>query len=50
MINPLELTGKKILVAGVSSSIGEQIVNVLLGLGANVIMVDKDEQRLIFKA
>lgn len=46
MINPMDLTGKKILIAGVSSAIGQEIVGHLLELGAEVVMVDADQERL----
>lgn len=42
MINPLELTGKNILVAGALSDIGQTLAILLKSLGARVIMIDKD--------
>lgn len=42
----MDLTGKKILVAGVSSSIGEQIVYRMLDLGASLCLVDRDKEKL----
>ena len=46
MINPLNLSGKNILVTGASSGIGKGISLHLAKLGANVIMVSKNEERL----
>lgn len=46
MVNPLELTGKKIMVAGLSSAIGEHIVHLLLELGAELVLVDSNAERL----
>jgi NAD(P)-dependent dehydrogenase (short-subunit alcohol dehydrogenase family) len=47
MINPMELTGKQILVAGAASQIGQSIIHQLLSLGAKVIMVDNSEEKLL---
>lgn len=41
MINPMELTGKKIIIAGASSEIGKAIVTQVAKLGAKVVMIDK---------
>ncbi len=46
MVNPLNLTGKKIMVAGVSSAIGEHIVYQLLELGAELVLVDSNVEKL----
>ena len=40
MINPMELTGKKIIVAGVLSETGQAIVSQTEKLGAKVVMID----------
>jgi NAD(P)-dependent dehydrogenase (short-subunit alcohol dehydrogenase family) len=47
MINPMELTGKKILVAGAASETGQVIVDQLLRLGAMVVMIDNTESGLL---
>lgn len=46
MINPMELTGKQILVAGATSETGLTIVNQLGNLGAKVVMLDIIEKKL----
>ncbi len=46
MINPLNLSGKNIMVTGASSGIGREIAILLSKLGANVIMVARNEERL----
>ena len=46
MMNPMDLTGKRILVAGISSAIGGCIASHLLELGAEVVMIDSDEEKL----
>ena len=47
MINPLDLSGKQILVAGATSDIGISIITQLLGLGAKVVIVDVSEEGLL---
>jgi NAD(P)-dependent dehydrogenase (short-subunit alcohol dehydrogenase family) len=46
MFNPLECTGRTILVTGASSGIGREISVVLSQLGARVVMVGRDVGRL----
>lgn len=46
MINPLDLTNKKILVIGATSETGETIVGQLLNLGAAVCMLDVSNEKL----
>lgn len=46
MINPMDLTGKNIMVTGASSGIGKGIAILLSKLGANVVMVARNEERL----
>lgn len=46
MINPMELDGKNIIVTGASSGIGKGIAILLSKLGANVILVARNEERL----
>lgn len=46
MINPTDLSGKNIVVTGASSGIGRGIAIFLSRVGANVIMVARNEQRL----
>jgi NAD(P)-dependent dehydrogenase (short-subunit alcohol dehydrogenase family) len=47
MINPMELTGKQILVAGATSETGQAIVSQLSKLGARVVMIDNSEESLL---
>ena len=47
MINPMELTGKQILVAGATSETGQAIVNQISQLGARVVMLDNSEEKLL---
>ncbi len=46
MVNPLDLSGKNIMVTGASSGIGREIAILLSRLGASVIMVARNEERL----
>lgn len=46
MINPMDLSGKNILVTGASSGIGKGIAILLSQVGANVIMAARNEERL----
>lgn len=46
MINPMDLSGKRILVTGASSGIGRETSVLLSKLGATVILVARNEQRL----
>lgn len=46
MINPMDLSGKYILVTGASSGIGKGIAIFLSKLGANVIMVARSKEKL----
>lgn len=46
MINPLDLSGKRILVTGASSGLGREIAIVLNQLGAQIKLVGRDEIRL----
>lgn len=45
-MNPMDLSGKNIMVTGASSGIGKSIAIFLSKMGANVIMVARDEERL----
>jgi|WetSurSiteA1Bulk_404760.scaffolds.fasta_scaffold00362_2 NAD(P)-dependent dehydrogenase (short-subunit alcohol dehydrogenase family) len=45
MINPMELTGKQILVAGATSETGQSIIDQLINLGARVVMTDNTEEK-----
>jgi NAD(P)-dependent dehydrogenase (short-subunit alcohol dehydrogenase family) len=47
MINPMELTGKQILIAGAASETGIAIVAQLSQLGASVMMIDNSEEKLL---
>lgn len=46
MMNPLDLTGKTILVTGASSGIGRETAHVISQLGGRVILVGRNEGRL----
>lgn len=48
MINPMELTGKQILVAGATSEIGQCIVIRLHQLGAAIVMIDDSLEKLSY--
>lgn len=45
-MNPMDLSGKNIMVTGASSGIGKGIAILLSKLGANVIIVARNEERL----
>jgi len=47
MINPLDCTGKTILVTGASSGIGREISILLSELGAKIVLVGRDYGRLV---
>ncbi|MDP4094622.1 MAG: SDR family oxidoreductase [Bacillota bacterium] len=46
MANPMDLSGKHILVTGASSGIGKAIAITISRLGANVILLARNEERL----
>jgi NAD(P)-dependent dehydrogenase (short-subunit alcohol dehydrogenase family) len=46
MINPMDLTGKRILVAGAASETGQVIVDQLCSLGASVVITDDNGEKL----
>lgn len=46
MINPMELNGKNVMVTGASAGIGKGIAILLSKLGANIIMVARNKERL----
>ncbi len=46
MINPMDLTGKRILVTGATGGIGEQTALVLSRLGAKVVISGRNEEKL----
>lgn len=46
MVNPMDLSSKNIMVTGASSGIGKGIAILLSKLGANIIMVSRNEARL----
>ena len=46
MINPMDLTGRRVLVTGASSGIGRETALCLSQLGAKVILVGRNVQRL----
>lgn len=46
MINPMEMTGKCVLVTGASSGIGRATARLLSELGARLVLVGRDRERL----
>jgi NAD(P)-dependent dehydrogenase (short-subunit alcohol dehydrogenase family) len=46
MTNPMDLTGQTILVTGASSGIGRETARLISQLGAHVILVGRNEERL----
>lgn len=46
MINPMEMTGKTIIVTGASSGIGRETAILISKLGGNVVLVARNEERL----
>lgn len=46
MINPMDLSGKNILVTGASSGIGKGIAILLSKIGANIIIAARNEEKL----
>ena len=46
MTNPLDMTGRRVLVTGASSGIGRDTALLLSTLGATLILVGRDEGRL----
>ena len=46
MLNPLDLTGRTILVTGASSGIGKETAGLISRLGARVILVGRNQERL----
>lgn len=46
MINPLEMTGRTVLVTGASSGIGRECCILLSQLGAKVVLLARNEERL----
>lgn len=46
MINPMELTGKRILITGASSGIGRETAILASQLGASVVVMGRDKERL----
>ena len=47
MINPMDLTGKRILVTGASGGMGKETSILLSKLGAKVVMCDMNEESLV---
>jgi NAD(P)-dependent dehydrogenase (short-subunit alcohol dehydrogenase family) len=47
MINPMDLTGKRILVTGASSGIGKETAIHLSKLGASLVLVARNEEKLL---
>jgi len=45
-VNPMDLTGKRILVTGASSGIGKTTAQILSNLGARVVLLARNQERL----
>ena len=46
LVNPLDLTGQRILVTGASSGIGKNTARLLSNLGAELILIGRNRERL----
>lgn len=46
MINPMDMTGRRILVTGASSGLGREIAVCLSQLGARIVLVARNQERL----
>ncbi|MFN7903276.1 MAG: SDR family NAD(P)-dependent oxidoreductase, partial [bacterium] len=47
MMNPMALTGKTIIVTGAGQGIGRDISELVLGLGGNLVMVERNRETLM---
>ena len=47
MMNPMALTGKTIIVTGAGQGIGRAISELVLGLGGNLVMVERNRETLM---
>jgi len=46
MLNPLDMSGRVVLVTGASSGIGRETAQLLSQLGARLVLVGRDSERL----
>ena len=46
MLNPMDMTGRAVIVTGAGQGIGRAISEMLLGLGAGVVMVERNPDTL----
>ena len=46
MINPMSMVGKVIIVTGAASGIGKECARLLSGLGAKLLLLDRNEEGL----
>ena len=46
MLNPMDMTGRTVIVTGAGQGIGRAISEMLLGLGAGVVMVERNPDTL----
>ncbi|MFM7304918.1 MAG: SDR family NAD(P)-dependent oxidoreductase, partial [Alphaproteobacteria bacterium] len=47
MTNPMTLTGRTIIVTGTGQGIGRAISELVLGLGGNLVMVERNRETLM---
>jgi 3-oxoacyl-[acyl-carrier protein] reductase len=46
MLNPMDMTGRTVIVTGAGQGIGRAISEMLLGLGGGVVMVERNPETL----
>jgi len=46
MLNPMEMTGRAVIVSGAGQGIGRAISEMLLGLGGDVVMAERNPETL----
>jgi len=49
-MNPMALTGRTIIVTGAGQGIGRAIAELVLGLGGNLVMVERNRETLMLVA
>jgi 3-oxoacyl-[acyl-carrier protein] reductase len=50
MINPLDMTGRRVVVTGASSGLGRATAHILAALGASIVLIGRDKPNLIATA